>query len=44
VLSVENLEHLSADHPDIKIKLLQNISLSLCRRLRKSNRELSLFG
>jgi len=27
----------------IKIKLLKNLNWSLCRRLRKANRELSLF-
>lgn len=30
-------------HPIIKIKLLENISRGLCRKLRKANRELSVF-
>jgi glutaminase len=43
VLSVEDFNELASSHPVIKIKLLKNLSLSLCRRLRKANRELSLF-
>jgi glutaminase len=43
VLSVADFEELASTHPVIKIKLLKNLNLSLCRRLRKANRELSLF-
>ena len=30
-------------HSSIKIKLLKNLSRSLCHKLRKANRELSVF-
>ena len=43
VLSLENFERLGVCHPSPKIKLLKNLTLSLSRRLRKANRELSLF-
>ena len=43
VLSVADFEGLAGTHPVIKIKLLKNLNLSLCHRLRKANRELSLF-
>jgi len=43
VLSVADFENLAGTHPVIKIKLLKNLNLSLCHRLRKANRELSLF-
>jgi glutaminase len=43
VLSLENFDRLGVSHPATKIKLLKNLNLSLCRRLRKANRELSLF-
>lgn len=43
VLRLEDFDKLGAAYPDIKIKLLENLSLSLCRRLRKANRELTLF-
>jgi glutaminase len=43
VFSLEDFRRLSTSHPAIKIKLLENLSLGLCRRLRKANRELSLF-
>ena len=42
-LSVEDFDRLAGTHPVIKIKLLKNLNLSLCHRLRKANRELSLF-
>ena len=34
VLSLEDFERFGATHPEIKIKLLNNLSLCLCRRLR----------
>ena len=43
VLSLENFDRLGVHHPETKIKLLKNLNLSLCHRLRKANRELSLF-
>jgi len=43
LLSVEDLAALSIKHPSIKIKLLQNLGLGLCRKLRKANREISIF-
>ena len=42
-LKLEDFERLSQTHPNIKIRLLENLSLSLCRKLRKANRELSVF-
>jgi glutaminase len=43
VLTVDDFHRLGADHPAIKIKLLENLSRGLCRKLRKANRELSVF-
>jgi len=43
VLSLEDLEALGNRNPALKIKLLKNLNLILCNRLRKANRELSLF-
>jgi len=43
VLSLENFDMLGVRHPATKIKLLTNLTLGLCHRLRKANRELSLF-
>ncbi|MDD5139850.1 MAG: glutaminase A [Verrucomicrobiales bacterium] len=43
VLSLDNFDRLGVSHPATKIKLLKNLNLSLCHRLRKANRELSLF-
>jgi glutaminase len=43
VLSLENFDQLGVSHPATKIKILKNLNLSLCHRLRKANRELSLF-
>jgi len=43
VLEVGDFEALGAVYPAIKIKLLQELCLSLSRRLRKSNRDLSVF-
>ncbi len=43
VLSVEDFDQLGESHPAIKIKLLENLSRGLCRKLRKANRELSVF-
>ncbi len=43
VLSLEDFELLATTHPSIKIKLLENLCIGLCRKLRKSNRDLSVF-
>jgi len=42
-LSLEDLDRLGTSHPGIKIKLLENLSLCLCQRLRTANRKLSVF-
>jgi glutaminase len=43
LLMLEELEKIGVQHPNIKIKLLENLCLGLCRKLRKANRELSLL-
>jgi glutaminase len=43
-LELEDFEALGLSAPAIKIKLLENLSLSLCRKLRKANRQLNVFG
>lgn len=43
LLKVEDFERLGETHPHIKIVLLRNLALSLSRRLRKANREISVF-
>jgi glutaminase len=43
-LALDDLDELSRSHPDLKIKLLENLNLCLCRRLRTVNRKLSVFG
>jgi glutaminase len=43
VLDLESFEALGAAYPFIKIKLLQNLCLNLSGKLRKSNRDLSVF-
>jgi glutaminase len=43
LLTVEDIEPLGQTYPGIKIKLLENLCLGLCRKLRKANRELSTF-
>jgi glutaminase len=42
-LNVEDFDRLGETHPGIKIKLLEGLSLCLCRRLRTANRKLSVF-
>jgi CRP-like cAMP-binding protein len=44
VLMLDDLDHLDTSHPGLKIKLLMNLNLCLCRRLRTVNRKLSVFG
>jgi glutaminase len=43
LMSLEALQALDAREPTIKIKLLENLALGLCGKLRKANRELALF-
>jgi glutaminase len=43
LLALEDFDQLGQTHPAIKIKLLENLSLGLCRKLRKVNRDISVF-
>jgi glutaminase len=43
VLNREGYDRLGAEHPDIKIKILENLGRTLSRKLRKANLELSVF-
>ena len=43
LLSVDAIRQLDTAAPAIKIKLLENLALSLSSKLRKANRELALF-
>jgi len=43
LLAFQDFDRLDQTHPGIKIKLLQNLCLDLCVKLRKANRELSVF-
>jgi len=43
LLTVEDFVALGSSHPGIKIKLLENLCLGLCRKLRKANRQMSVF-
>jgi glutaminase len=43
LLALEDLKGLGESHPAVKIKLLQNLSLGLCRKLRKANREIGIL-
>jgi glutaminase len=43
LIKVDAFERMTEEAPAIKIKLLENIGLSLCHKLRKTNRELSIF-
>jgi glutaminase len=39
----DDFDKLGASHPAIKIRLLENLSLNLCSKLRKVNRDISVF-
>lgn len=41
LLTIGKLTALGVTHPKIKIHILENISLDLCRKLRKANREIA---
>ena len=43
LLTCEAFEELGRAHPALKIKLLQNLCLGFCRKLRKANRQMSVF-
>ncbi len=43
LLTTGKLTALGAVHPKIKIHILENLSLDLCRKLRKANREIALL-
>ena len=43
LLTLEDFDRLSEAQPVIKIKILQNLCLDLCAKLRKANRELNVF-
>lgn len=43
LLPLEEFQRLGREHPRIAIVLLQNIALGLCQKLRKLNREISVF-
>jgi glutaminase len=41
LLTIGKLTAIGATHPKIKIQILENLSLDLCRKLRKANREIA---
>jgi glutaminase len=43
VLRIEDFDRLDESHPGIKLKLWQSLCLGMCDKLRKANRELSVF-
>ena len=43
LLTLDDFRRLGDSHPQIKIKLLANLCLGLCRKLRKNNRDLAAF-
>jgi glutaminase len=43
VMDREDFDKLGVSHPAIKIRLLENLSLGLCSKLRKVNRDISVF-
>ena len=43
ILRIADFERLGATHPHIQIVLLRNLAMSLSNRLRKANREFSIF-
>ncbi len=43
LLKLEDFDRLDRTHPEIKLKLWHNLCLDLCGKLRKANRELSVF-
>lgn len=43
-LTLDDLDQLNKTHPALKIKFLENLNLTLCRRLRTVNSRLAIFG
>jgi glutaminase len=43
VLRLDHFDRLDKTHPEIKLKLWRNLCLDMCSKLRKANRELSVF-
>src|SRR6266478_4840470 len=43
LLGLKELTQMGQSEPGIKIKLLENLSLGLCRKLRKANREMMVL-
>jgi len=43
LLSVEDFNRLGGIHPNIKIKMLENLCLGFCGRLRKANRQMGVL-
>jgi glutaminase len=43
IMELDDFEKLGRSHPGIKIKLLENLCLGLCHKLRKVNRDISVF-
>ena len=43
VLRMEDFDRLDQTHPELKLKLWRNLCLDMCGKLRKANRELSVF-
>jgi glutaminase len=43
LLALDHFQALGQSHPQLKIKLLENVCLEFCRKLRKANRDLSAF-
>jgi glutaminase len=43
VLKLDEFDRLGETHPSIEIAILRNLALSLSRKLRKANREMSVF-
>lgn len=44
LLSLQDFDRLRKEHPQIQITLLRNLALGLTRKLRKANREYSVFN
>ena len=43
IVAKPDFNRLVDTYPTIKIAILQNLNLAFCRKLRKANRELSIF-
>jgi glutaminase len=43
LLTTEDFHRIGKTHPNVKITLLENLCLGFCRKLRKANRQMSVF-